>query len=148
KSGHMIEFNDTPRSESITITDKNKNIIFLDTANSSIRISAPENISMSAKNIDITASENLTMSAGDNMGISAGDDMNICTGDSLNIMANDDLTIIAKNITEQASENFESLAVNIQENADKIVKNSTKEDMELNSSGTINNNTGGKIKLF
>lgn len=148
KSGHKIQFDDSPDRESITITDKSNNIIFIDTANSSIHMSAPENFTISAKNIDISATENLTLTAGDNMGISAGDDMNISAGDSLSVLANEDFSLLAKNITEQASENFESLAINIQEHAESVMKASAKEDMELNSSGTINNNSGSKIKLF
>lgn len=148
RTGHMIRFDDTPEKESITITDKSKNIIFIDTANSSIHMSAPENFTISAKNIDITAKENLTMTAGDNMGISAGDDMNINAGDNMSIVANEDFSLLAKNITEQASENFESLAISIQEHAETIMKASASEDMELNSSGSINNNSGSKVKLF
>ncbi len=148
RSGHMIKFNDTPDKESITITDKSNNIIFIDTANSSIHMSAPENFTISAKNIDITASENLTVTAGQNMGISAGDDMNINAGDSMSQVANEDFTILARNITEQASENFESLAISIQEHAETVMKASAKEDIELNSSGSINNNSGSKVKLF
>jgi len=148
RSGHMIKFDDTKNRESITITDKNKNIIFIDTANSSIHMKAPEHFTITAKNIDITASENLTVTAGKNMGISAGDDMNINAGDNMSQIANEDFTILAKNIMEQASDNFESLATSIQEHAETVMKASAKEDMELNSSGTINNNSGNKIKLF
>lgn len=148
RSGHIIRFDDTPEKESITITDKSKNIIFIDTANSSIHMKAPENFTISAKNIDISASENLTVTAGQNMGISAGDDMNLNAGDSMSQVANEDFTILAKNITEQASENFESLALTIQEHAESVMKASAKEDIELNSSGSINNNSGSKVKLF
>ena len=148
RSGHKIQFDDSPDRESITITDKSNNIIFIDTANSSIQMSAPENFTISAKNIDISATENLTLTAGDNMGISAGDDMNLSAGDNMSVLANEDFSLLAKNITEQASENFESLAINIQEHAESVMKASAKEDLELNSSGTINNNSGSKIKLF
>lgn len=148
RNGHMIRFDDTDGKESITITDKNKNIIFFDTANSSIHMSAPENFTITAKNIDITAKENLSMTAGKNMGISAGDDMSLNAGDSMSQVANEDFTILAKNITEQASENFESLAMSIQEHAETVMKTSASEDMELNSSGSINNNSGSKVKLF
>ncbi|OEK09810.1 hypothetical protein A8C32_09875 [Flavivirga aquatica] len=148
RSGHTIEFNDTNRQESITITDKNQNIVFIDTANSSIRISAPENISISAKNIDITASENLTASAGENIGINAGDDISMGAGDDTRITAGEDLSIFAKNITEQASGNFESLSMDLEHSADIITKNSSKEGINLNSSGNVKSNTGEKVKLF
>ena len=148
RSGHLIAFDDTNNKESITITDKNKNIIFIDTANSSIRISAPENISISAKNIDITASENLTASAGQNMGINAGDNLTIGAGDDATITAGEDLSIMAKNINVSASEDFKSDAKNTEQHADSISKNSTQEDMVINSKKSIKNNSSDKVNLF
>jgi uncharacterized protein involved in type VI secretion and phage assembly len=148
RSGHVIEFNDTEKAESITITDKNKNIIFIDTAASSIRVSAPENISISAKNIDITASENLTASAGENIGINAGDDITMGAGKDATVTASDDLSIMAKDISIQASESFESIALDLEQSADIITKNASKEDIELNSSGNVKSNTGDKVNLF
>ena len=53
KSGHVIQFDDTNGTENITITDKNKNKIFLDTANSSIEINAPSSINIISKEINI-----------------------------------------------------------------------------------------------
>lgn len=146
--GHVIEFNDTDKAESITITDKNKNIIFIDTANSSIHINAPENISISAKNIDISASENLTASAGENMGINAGENITMGAGKDATITASEDMRIMAKNIDEQASERFESLALDMEQSADVIIKNTSKEDIELNSSGNVKSNTADKANLF
>lgn len=148
RTGHMIRFDDTPDKESITITDKSENIIFIDTANSSIHMTAPEHFTISAKNIDITAKENLTITAGNNMGISSGDDMSINAGDNMSVVANEDFSLLATNITEQASQNFESLAISIQEHAETVMKASASEDMELNSSGSISNNSGSKVKLF
>ncbi|MCT4664959.1 MAG: phage baseplate assembly protein V [Flavobacteriales bacterium] len=148
RSGHTIEFNDSQKSESIIIKDKNNNSIFIDTANSSIRISAPEHISISSKNIDISAHENLTISAGENMGINSGDDLTIGAGKDSTISSGEDMNILAKNITEQASENFESLAMNLNEQAEKISKNAFKEDIELNSSGQVKNNSGDRVNLF
>ncbi|QLG46843.1 type VI secretion system Vgr family protein [Costertonia aggregata] len=61
RSGHLIELNDTDGEESITITDKNSNKIFLDTKNSSISITAPGNLSLNADTIDIKAKNALTI---------------------------------------------------------------------------------------
>ncbi|WKX76162.1 type VI secretion system Vgr family protein [Zobellia laminariae] len=61
RSGHLIELNDTDGEESITITDKNSNKIFLNTKDSSISISAPGNLSLTADTIDIKAKNALTM---------------------------------------------------------------------------------------
>ncbi|MFB9057735.1 phage baseplate assembly protein V, partial [Mariniflexile ostreae] len=148
RSGHMIAFNDTHKAESITITDKNNNIIFIDTANSSIRISAPENISISAKNIDITASENLTASAGKSMGINAGDDITIGAGDDTTITAGEDLSIMAKNITEQASDRFTTESDSLETHAKDITSNSTQGKIDLHSKEDIKNNSSKKVNLF
>src|SRR5690606_4098357 len=59
RSGHTFELNDANGSESITITDKNGNIITIDTANNNITISALENMSLNAKNMQINVEENL-----------------------------------------------------------------------------------------
>lgn len=61
RSGHLIELNDTDGGESITITDKNSNKIFLNTKDSSISITAPGNLSLTADTIDIKATNALTM---------------------------------------------------------------------------------------
>ena len=61
RSGHIIELNDTEGEESITITDKNSNKIFLNTKDSSIAITAPANLSLTADTIDIKATNALTM---------------------------------------------------------------------------------------
>ena len=63
RSGHLIELNDTDGEESITITDKNSNKIFLNTKDSSISISAPGNLSLSADTIDINAKNAITMTS-------------------------------------------------------------------------------------
>ncbi|MDB4292820.1 phage baseplate assembly protein V [Maribacter sp.] len=61
RSGHLIEMNDKDGEESITITDKNSNKIFLNTKDSSIAITAPANLSLTADTIDIKATNALTM---------------------------------------------------------------------------------------
>ena len=61
RSGHLIQFNDTDGEESITITDKNSNKILLNTKDSSISITAPNNLSLTADTIDIKAKNALTM---------------------------------------------------------------------------------------
>lgn len=132
RSGHTIAFDDTEGSESITITDKKNNIITLDTASSSITISAPETISIQAKNIDISATENISIGAGDNISAHAGEDY------SLN----------AKNITNQAEMDLIMQAKSIEKNAEKIKIESTKENLQLSSSKQVVNNSGEKVKLF
>ena len=63
RSGHTIEFDDANESLGITIKDKNGNSIFLDTKGKNIEITAPETITMKAKDIKMEASNNIQMQA-------------------------------------------------------------------------------------
>lgn len=71
KSGHTIEMNDTSGAEKITITDKKKNVIIIDTvqdtinitANATVNVKAPT-INMDATDINMTAKSSISMAAG------------------------------------------------------------------------------------
>ncbi len=69
RSGHTILMDDKDGSESIIIKDKNGNTIHLDTAGSSITISAPDTITLSSKKINIEASEKVKISGTNNVDI-------------------------------------------------------------------------------
>ncbi|OEK08578.1 hypothetical protein A8C32_03765 [Flavivirga aquatica] len=86
RSGHVIEFDDTEKAESITITDKSKNIIFIDTANKNIKISAPETIDIEAKNINMRAEEKIYIQA-QHMETQVGEDKVVGVGNNLEIIA-------------------------------------------------------------
>lgn len=64
RSGHVIRLDDTEGSESITITDKNSNVIYLNTRTSSIEITAPENMTLNARNMNINVGEQMEMNVG------------------------------------------------------------------------------------
>lgn len=132
RSGHTIELNDANGSEMITITDINKNVIQLDTVGSSIFISAPENISIVAKNIDISASENFSLSAGENMSASIGEEFSL-TANTVLQMANEEMTLQAKSI---------------EANGDKVRVDSTSENLELASGKQVDVQSNEKVKLF
>ena len=93
RSGHRIELNDTEGSESITITDKNNNIILIETANNNISISAGENMTLNAKNIKITAEENIEVQAKGNIEIASEGDTSILTKGKTNLQAKSDTEI-------------------------------------------------------
>ncbi len=65
RSGHIIEMNDTKGTESITITDKNNNEIKIDTANNNIVISAGQNMTFNAENMEINIEKNLNINVGE-----------------------------------------------------------------------------------
>ena len=132
RTGHLIELNDTNGAEMITITDKNSNIINIDTANNNIEISALENMTLNAKNIEINAIEEIKVNAGTNM----------------ITRVTEDISINAKNTTEMIEENKILVAKEILENADKVRIESTKQNMELVCSKQVDIQADDKIKLF
>ncbi|WP_212004855.1 type VI secretion system Vgr family protein [Chitinophaga sp. HK235] len=103
RSGHTIRLDDTDGAESITITDKNGNVIQLDTAGKNIHITALESINLNAKNINLVASENVSMDAGRNVETTAGADVKVT--------ALDDYTLTATNISEEAHEDITQTAL-------------------------------------
>jgi len=140
RSGHLIEFDDADGKETITITDKSSNIIRLDTSSSSIEISAPETISIKAKNINIIAEENVSVAAGENMSVNAGENITQNAGQNH--------TVMAENITMVANDNISKTASSIDKTAEHVSVNSTKDNIELNSSKQIINKSGDMVKLF
>ena len=122
KSGHSIELRDTEGGEMITISDKNSNIIQLDTNGSSIVISAPENLILQAKNIDIRATENIRVAAGKNK-----------------------INQIGGNYMLEATNIFESASAEIKSKADAIVNQAAADISISSASGNVNKQAGGKI---
>lgn len=133
KGGHTIEFKDTKDGEMLTITDKNSNMIQLDTSNSSIVISAPENLVFQAKNIDVRAKEHIRVTAGKNKMVQVGG----------NYM------LEASNIYESASEDIQSKASEIanQAAADLHITSSGG-NVNKNANGKMNNNSAQQSNLF
>jgi len=140
RSGHTVEFNDTSGAETITITDKNHNIIRFDTSASSIEISAPENINITAKNITISAEQNISIAAGEHLYNNAGGNIASNAGENHSVMA--------ENISMVANDNINKTASSIEKTAEQINLNSTKDNIELHSSKEIVNKSGSKVKLF
>ena len=132
KGGHIIELNDTEGEETITITDKNSNTIRIDTINNNIEISAIENLTLNAKNIELNANEEINLNAGTNM----------------NTRVTDDLSVTAKNSQEMLEENKTLVAKEILKNAEKVRIESTKDNMELVSSKMVDIQASDKVKLF
>jgi len=140
RSGHLIGFDDSPASQGITITDRNNNVIKIDTTGNNITITAMENMTLTAKNININAHENLTASAGKNVNTSAGD--------TLTEIAAKSHTTSAKDIITTADENSTHRSKNSETISGKISTNSTDEDMELISAKKVNIQSTEKVNLF
>lgn len=140
RSGHTIELNDSKDAEFITITDKNHNIIKIDTFNNNIDITANETMTFNAKNMELNIAENLNINVGKNLGVNVSENKNESIGKNL--------TLMAKNSTTLIEEKEESQAKEFQKNAEKITINSTKDNMELSSAKQVVSNSGEKNILI
>lgn len=140
RSGHTIEFNDEGEGTHILLRDPSGNEIFLDTVGKSIVISAPETITLRARNINLDATQSISASAGENINQTAG--MHFSQAAML------DYTLTALNITEIADQDMLKNAANIEKTAGSVKFTSTSDNVELHSAKDIENRNNGKIKLF
>ncbi|WP_108803054.1 type VI secretion system Vgr family protein [Aquimarina sp. Aq107] len=122
RSGHTVELNDADGAEFITITDKNQNIINIDTANNDITISAGENMTLNAKNMQINVDENLDISVGKNKSETI----------------TEDYFISATNEDRQIGETIKVISSEYKQEAQEIT---------TDASGEIKTNAGGKITI-
>ncbi|KAA1242404.1 type VI secretion system Vgr family protein [Aquimarina sp. RZ0] len=132
RAGHLLEFTDSKGNEMITITDKNNNVIRIDTANNNIEISALENMTLNAKNMQINIQENLAISVGENKNESIGNKQ----------------TLTAKSSTVLIDEKLQLQSKELEKNAEKITINSTKENLELSSAKQVVSNSSEKNILI
>jgi len=104
RQGHTIEFDDAEESLGITLKDKNGNVVHLDTKGKNIEITAPETISMKAKNMVIDIEENIKTNAGGNVTLIAKGDIEqdsskttiISSKDNIKVSTNQDLDLYGK----------------------------------------------------
>ena len=122
RSGHLIELIDSKGAESITITDKNRNVININTASNDITISAGENMTFNAKNMQINVEENLDVSVGKNKS-------EMITGDYF---------VSATNEDRQVGETIKVISSEFKQEAQEIT---------TDASGEIKTNAGGKITI-
>lgn len=97
RSGHTLEFNDDEEGEwGITLRDINGNTVRLNTKDKHIEITAPETITLTAKNVSINAEENVQIAAKKNVDMTAEADINSAAKGNLAQQADGDITISAE----------------------------------------------------
>lgn len=148
RSGHTIRMDDTAGGEQIVISDRNGNIITLDTHGRHIYISAPENLILTAKNIRLDATENVTVGAGESISANARTNVSIAARKNMQVNAGEDYHLSATNISEQASDNFSRQAKTVEEMAQKVSIDSSRENMELRSGKKVDVQSVEKVQLF
>jgi len=98
RSGHKLVFTE---DESILITDKSGNEILLDTKGSNITITAPETMTLNAKNLNINVSQNMTTNVGNNMITNVTNDTTISIGGNHQIDIEKDHQFSSKNYAQK-----------------------------------------------
>lgn len=137
RSGHIIKFTE---DESILITDKSGNEITFDTVGSNINITAPETVTINAKNIVMNADESIISSAGKNITDTAGKDIVQSAAGDIMEMSDNRTEMIEKNYVRNSATSFEM--------AEEVTMNSTKENMMMQSAKTVAFNSGEKSNIF
>lgn len=101
RSGHTLEFNDDEEGEwGITVRDINGNTVRLNTKDKNIEITAPETITLTAKNVSINAEENVQIAAKKNVDMTAEADINSAAKGNLAQQADGDVTVAAQGNVE------------------------------------------------
>lgn len=133
RSGHTLEFNDDENGHwGITITDKENNIIRLDTKKKSISISAPEKITFESKDVIVSASNNLELIAAKNATLQ-GDENLVCRTKEMQTEVENEYQLNAKTLTGIT---------------EKTEIQSTKDDLLLSSGKeVVTNSKSKKIRL-
>tara|TARA_R110000823_G_scaffold266883_2_gene386938 strand:- start:86672 stop:87157 length:486 start_codon:yes stop_codon:yes gene_type:complete len=107
RSGHTIELNDASGSEFIIITDKNQNLITIDTANNNMTITANEKMTFNAKNMEFNVVEDMDMNIGQNKTERIGQNHNTNSSNSMEMVSQ------AKSVNVGALYNQYSAAANL-----------------------------------
>lgn len=145
RSGHKLVFTE---DESILITDKSGNEILLDTKGSNITITAPETMTLNAKNLNINVSQNMTTNVGMNASenISMNKTTSIGLVNLLNVGA-DFMTNVVGNLLEFIQGNRESESEERKEIAKSVSISSTEDNVKIHASKNISKHSGEKSKI-
>ena len=125
RSKHMIKFDDTAAKESITITDMNKNIIFIDTSKNNITITANNNMTFNATEVMTLNSKYLNINVEKDMKTSVGDNQQTDVAKTIDVTARDKNEIVERNSRFKTGQKMTEIGgeVNIfTDNGDLIVK--------------------------
>ena len=141
RSGHTIRFNDAEGGTSISIEDPNGNSILFDTKGKNITISAPETMTLNAKNLKINVDEKMTTSVGSDMitKVSANHKLNITEKFELTSAEANEKVDGNKKITVKGDLKIESDAADIiAKHGDMLIKSGAVATMQGKSDAKVN----------
>ena len=137
KSGHKLVFTE---EESILLTDKNGNTLKFDTKGKNIQITAPETVTISAKNITLNAEKSITGTAGERIHMTSEKEIEHIAGENF--------TVNARNLRNTISEQVQSISQSVNMQGEQIRIDSVKENLVLASGKEVENQAKKKVKLF
>ena len=147
RSGHKLVFTE---DESILITDTSGNEILLDTKGSNITITAPETMTLNAKNLNINVSQNMTTNVGMNAyeNISMNKTTSIGLVNLLNVGA-DFMTNVVGKLSYFIKGDMETYGEKDRKITSlKGIETISEGQQEYHSEKEMRNNSGEKSKLF
>ena len=147
RSGHKLVFTE---DESILITDKSGNEILLDTKGSNITITAPETMTLNAKNLNINVSQNMTTNVGMNAyeNVSMNKTTSIGLVNLLNVGA-DFMTNVVGKLSYFIKGDMETYGEKDRKITSlKGIETISEGQQEYHSEKEMRNNSGEKSKLF
>ena len=147
RSGHKLVFTE---DESILITDRSGNEILLDTKGSNITITAPETMTLNAKNLNINVSQNMTTNVGMNASenISMNKTTSIGLVNLLNVGA-DFMTNVVGKLSYFIKGDMETYGEKDRKITSlKGIETISEGQQEYHSEKEMRNNSGEKSKLF
>ncbi len=102
-SGHKLVFDDTEGEESILITDKNGNLLKIETNGDEITINAGNHITIKAgTSIAMEAGQTISLKSADSISLSSGD-INVVANKAVNVNASSNYSLMTKNKMETVS---------------------------------------------
>ncbi|MCL1932782.1 MAG: phage baseplate assembly protein V [Candidatus Azobacteroides sp.] len=150
RSGHTIEYNDNQSGDwGITIKDKNDDIIHFDTNGKSIRISAPEKISIVSKDIEIIAQNQLVLHSEKDTQQTIGTEFNQSVGGDATLVFGKNLKASVDAAVEMkvAKDAEVSIHGELTEMVDKDVKISSSDKMEIQSQSDMTLKSGSNVYI-
>ena len=128
-SGHKLIFTE---DESILLTDKNGNVIKLDTQGKNIEISAPETINITAKNINLKASDSIDFDTNVNITETAGKAKRSDIGGDMFVYVNGALTEVIEGDLHSETKKGKTML-----NSEGGIESNSAEMINLNAEGKI-----------
>ncbi|MDR3340762.1 MAG: phage baseplate assembly protein V [Candidatus Symbiothrix sp.] len=150
RSGHTIEFNDNEQGNwGITVKDKNDNCIHFDTNGKSIRISAPEKISIVSKDIEIIAENQLVLHSEKDTQQTVGTEFNQSVGGDTSLAFGKNLKTSVDSAMELTIKKDAEVTINggLVEMVDEDIKISSSGSMEVQSQSDMTLKSGSNVYI-